>query len=80
MLTECIYWNQILLLIKTRAESGLTLDDILVLLVHLYALAGEDRESIFPAELEDRLKGVFAETIIDAFDELSEKFQDFGTF
>ena len=69
---------QVLQLIKIRAESKLTLEDILVLLVHLYSLAGDDREALFPAELEDRLKGVLAESIVDDFDRLSESFQDFG--
>ena len=58
----------------------MSLEDILLLLVHLYSLAGGGQENqLFPAELEDRLKSVIAEILVCECDSLSEKLQDFGT-
>ena len=65
-------------MIKTRKETGLTLDDILALLVHLYSLAGDLQEELFTLELEDRLKGLLAENMVHEDAALSEPIQDFG--
>lgn len=55
---------------------NLSLDDILVLLVHLYSLAGDRRKDVLPAELEERFKSLVAEIIVN--DILSDELQDFG--
>jgi hypothetical protein len=55
---------------------NLSLDDILVLLVHLYSLAGDRRKDVLPAELEERFKSLVAEIIVN--DVLSDELQDFG--
>ena len=65
-------------MLKTRKETNLSVDDILVLLVHLYSLAGDQREDLFPVELEDRFKSLVAEIIVDDCDVLSDELQDFG--
>lgn len=56
----------------------MSLDDILVLLVHIYSLAGEKREILFPLDLEDRLKSIIAEIFVNECDSLSNTLQDFG--
>lgn len=63
---------------KTRKESNLSLDDILLLLVHLYSLAGDQQENIFPVEIEDRFKSLLAEILVHDCDNLSDVFQEFG--
>ncbi|XP_057371018.1 sec1 family domain-containing protein 2-like isoform X1 [Daphnia carinata] len=68
---------QVLQLLKTRKDSNLSLDDILVLLVHVYSLAGEKRENLFPLDLEDRLKSIVAEIFVNECDSLSNTLQDF---
>ncbi len=65
-------------MLKTRKDSNLSLEDILLLLVHLYSLAGDQQENLFPSELEDRFKGLVAEILVAECDKLSEKLQDFG--
>jgi hypothetical protein len=65
-------------LLKTRKNTNLSLDDILVLLVHLYSLAGDQREDLLPIELEERFKSLVAEIIVDDCDNLSDELQDFG--
>ena len=57
---------------------NLSVDDILVLLVHLYSLAGDQREDLLPVELEERFKSLIAEIIVDDCDILSNEFQEFG--
>nr|CAH0110281.1 unnamed protein product [Daphnia galeata] len=68
---------QVLQLLKTRKNTNLSLDDILVLLVHLYSLAGDQREDLLPIELEERFKSLVAEIIVDDCDNLSDELQDF---
>ena len=67
-------------MLKGRKDSKFSLEDILLLLVHLYSLAGEDQEQTLPAELEDRLKSLLAEIFVDECENLSEKLQEFGNF
>jgi hypothetical protein len=57
---------------------NLSLDDILVLLVHLYSLAGDRRKDVLPAELEERFKSLVAEILVNDCDILSDELQDFG--
>ncbi|EFX74459.1 hypothetical protein DAPPUDRAFT_307302 [Daphnia pulex] len=66
---------QVLQLLKTRKDMNLSLDDILVLLVHLYSLAGDRREDVLPAELEERFKSLVAEILVN--DILSDELHDF---
>lgn len=57
---------------------NLSLDDILVLLVYLYSLAGDRREDLLPAELEERFKSLVAEILVNDCEILSDELQDFG--
>ena len=72
--TLCIYFFQILQLMKAKKDA--TLEDILLLMVHLYSLSGD--EETFTAELEDRFKSLLAENLVSESDNLSEELQDFG--
>ena len=71
--------NQILHLIKSRHDEHLSLDDIILLLVHLYSLDGE-RETMNNSDLEDRLKSILAESLVYDAENLSPVLQQFGTF
>lgn len=64
---------QILQLMKAKKDA--TLEDILLLMVHLYSLSGD--EETFTAELEDRFKSLLAENLVSESDNLSEELQDF---
>lgn len=57
---------------------NLKLDDILLLLVHLYSFAGDQREKDLPLELENRLKSLIAELLVDDCHDLSERMENFG--
>lgn len=65
-------------MLKTRNDSHLTLEDILLLLVHTYSLSGDQQEDIFPVDVEDRFKSLIAEILVEESDSLSEKLQEFG--
>ena len=55
----------------------MTIEDILILMVHLYSLGGD--EESFSSELEDRFKSLLAENLVSESDHLSEQLQDFGS-
>lgn len=59
-------------------DLDLSLDDILLLLLHLYSLVGDQREKIFSLDVENRLKSLIAEIIVDDYSNLSERVLDFG--
>ena len=63
---------------KAKKETGVTLEDILVLMVHIYSLSGDEEN--FSSELEDRFKSLLAENLVGESDHLSEQLQDFGDF
>jgi len=66
---------QILQIMKAKKETGVTLEDILVLMVHIYSLSGDEEN--FSSELEDRFKSLLAENLVGESDHLSEQLQDF---
>ena len=70
--------RQMIQLVKSRRDQGLVLDDLLVLLVHFYAVDGERQRLAADADLEDRLRSVLAEAFVADADVLSSPLQQFG--
>jgi len=68
---------QMIQLVKSRRDQGLVLDDLLVLLVHFYAVDGERQRLAADADLEDRLRSVLAEAFVADADVLSSPLQQF---
>ena len=61
---------------KSKKATGVTVEDVLILMVRLYSLCGD--EETFSSELEDRFKSLLAENLVAESDHLSEQLQDFG--
>ena len=54
----------------------LTLEDVLVLVIHIYSLVSE--RDVLPSDAEDRLKNFIATCLVDDADRLSPELQQFG--
>lgn len=69
---------QVVQLLKKRKDSTLRLDNIILLLVHIYCLEGDADAGAF--DQEDRRKSVLAECSVQEGVGLSAALQKFGPF